>query len=97
MNHEHLPCPMKDRVVWVDEQAAELMLLLPEQQAAELERLAHSRGQTTGQLIRQLIRDFLTGQDRTAPVSNWQGAGYVAVRRGVRFDPHAPIPRRGDL
>ena len=60
MNHEPVPGPLEDRLVWQDEQVAELFLLLPGRQAAELERLAHFRGLTMGQLVRLLIRDYLT-------------------------------------
>ena len=38
---------------------AELCLLLPAREAATLERLARSRGQTLGQLIRLLIQHHL--------------------------------------
>jgi len=44
---------------------AELFVLLPGRQAAELDRLACSRGLTLGQLIRLLIRDYLLGQNRS--------------------------------
>ena len=60
MNHGPVPGPLEDRLVWQDEQVAELFMLLPGRQAAELERLAHFRGMTMGQLVRLLIRDYLT-------------------------------------
>jgi hypothetical protein len=97
MNHEYLPRAAEDRVVWVEEQVAELLLLLPGRQAAELERLANSRGLSMGQLIRQLIRDHLTDRGGPSLSSDGQEAGSVAVRRGIRFDSHAPIPSRRDL
>ncbi len=57
---EQPPGPTEDQGVWVEEQVAELLLLLPGRQAAELERRAHSRGLTVGQLICLLIRGYLT-------------------------------------
>jgi hypothetical protein len=60
MNSDHVLCCLGNQVVGPDEQVVELPLLLSGEQAAELERLAHSRGLTTGQLIRLLIRDVLT-------------------------------------
>jgi hypothetical protein len=53
----------------VDGEVAELSLLLPGWQAAQMEKLANSRGLTVGQLIRLLIRDYLA--DWTFP-SNLQ-------------------------
>jgi hypothetical protein len=41
---------------------AEVALLLPGGQAAALERAAHRRGLTVGQLIRRLIRGCLAGE-----------------------------------
>jgi hypothetical protein len=38
----------------------EVALLLPDWQMAALERAAHLRGLTTGQMTRRLIRDFLS-------------------------------------
>jgi hypothetical protein len=70
MNHDHVPCPMEDWEVWPEGQVTELLLLLPGRQAAELERLAHSRGLTLGQVIRLLIRDYLTDRGGPVPVSN---------------------------
>jgi hypothetical protein len=97
MNQVHLPRPMEDRVVWPDDQVAELLLLLPGRQAAELERLAHSRGLTLGQQLRLLIHDYLTARGGASPGSNGQEAAGLPVRRGVRCDPHALIRTRGDL
>ena len=42
----------------VDEQMVELSMLLPNSQAAPLEREANRRGVTPGQLVRSIIRDF---------------------------------------
>ncbi len=39
-------------------EVVELSLLLPRWQAAELESAAQDRGLTTGQMVRQLIREF---------------------------------------
>src|SRR5262249_6266733 len=45
----------------LDEEVTELSLLLPGWQVAALEAEARSQGLTTGQMIRQLIRDFFLG------------------------------------
>ncbi len=60
MNHDHVLGLMEGRVVWPDEQMAEVLLLLPGRQAAALECLAHTVGLTMGHLIRLLIHDYLT-------------------------------------
>jgi hypothetical protein len=41
----------------------EVELLLPREEAAALERAAHRRGLTVGQLLRGLIRDCLAAED----------------------------------
>jgi hypothetical protein len=48
-------------VYWPDEQMVEVGLLVPGWQVAELERRASCLGLTTGQLLRLLVRDYLTG------------------------------------
>lgn len=64
LNHrEHAGGPIESRACWRDEELTELSLLLPSWQIVEMERLAHSRGLTLGQLIRLFIRDYLA--DRT--------------------------------
>jgi hypothetical protein len=73
MNRDRVPGPMRDWVIWPDEQVAELLLLLPGRQAAELERLAHSSGLTMGQLTRLLIRDYLADRGGPAPISKPAG------------------------
>jgi hypothetical protein len=55
------------RACWPEEGVAELTLLLPARQAAELERLARSRGLTLGQLLRRLVRDHLARGAAPAP------------------------------
>jgi len=72
MNHDHVPCWLEDRVVWPDEQMAELLFLLPGRQAAELEQVSHTCCLTMGHLFRLLIRDYLTGRDGPDPVSKQQ-------------------------
>lgn len=42
-----------------EEEVVEVSFLLPGYYAAALESLAHSRGQTAGQVVRHLIRSFL--------------------------------------
>jgi hypothetical protein len=43
-------------------EVVELALLLPSWQATALEAAARSRGLTTAQMLRRLVRDFLPGQ-----------------------------------
>ena len=95
MNDEHRSCPAEDQVVWEDEQVTELRVLLPRQQAAELEKSAHSRGLTLGQLIRLLIRDYLADRSGAAPIRDPEGTGDVVVQPDVRFDLEELIRSRG--
>lgn len=44
-----------------DDEIAELAVLLPCQQAEDLEQAAQERGLTVAQMIRRLIQDFLRG------------------------------------
>jgi hypothetical protein len=46
---------------WQDDEVVEQSLLLPAWQAEALEIRALARGLTTGQLLRLLIQDYLTG------------------------------------
>jgi hypothetical protein len=62
--------PAEVRVFWLDEEMAELSLLLPGWQAAAMEWLANSRGLTLGQLTRLLIRDYLTSQETPEVTDN---------------------------
>jgi len=50
---EAIPFPSDHGVV-------EVPLLLPEWQVEALEALAHARGLTAGEMVRQLLSDFLT-------------------------------------
>jgi hypothetical protein len=70
MSPERPKRPPADRIRWLDEEIAELMLLLPGWQVMELEREASSRDLTLGQLIRGLITDHLTHQ-RNSDTANW--------------------------
>lgn len=56
---EQLLGPEADDVL-LAEDVAEVVLLLPARQAAALEREARRRGMTTGEMMRRLVRDFLT-------------------------------------
>ena len=84
MTRDHAEGPMKSRICWLDEQMAEVSLLLPGWQAVEMERLAHSRGLTLGQLIRLLIRDCLTDRAALGSVKERQVVG-PAIRRRDYF------------
>jgi uncharacterized protein (UPF0212 family) len=50
-------------LIHLDESMVELMLLLPVAQASALEAAAWHRGLTVGQVLRQLVRDFLDGSE----------------------------------
>jgi hypothetical protein len=81
MSRDEAGCRIGRRTSWLDEEIAEFSLLLPAEQAAQMERLAHSRNLTLGQLIRRLIRDDLTDRVATGPVSK-QPMGSLALLRG---------------
>jgi uncharacterized protein (DUF2267 family) len=85
-NKDPVPGPPADRVVWRDEQVAELSLLVPARQAAELERLAHARGLTVGRLIRLIVRDYLTGRAGPTPVSKQQRRRAMTQTSLASFD-----------
>jgi len=91
MIRDHAERPIESRTCWLDEEMAELSLLLPGWQAAQMERLAHSRGLTLGQLIRLLIRDNLTDRATSGPVSN-RPMGSLVIVRGDCFDSQADTP-----
>jgi hypothetical protein len=73
MDSEHVRYAREDQGSWPEEQVIEVSLLLPERQAAELERLASFRGLTLGELIRLLLNDSLGG---------WRVHGSRTVREG---------------
>jgi hypothetical protein len=52
----------RGEVIPLDNGVAELELLLPRCEVEELEAAAYSRGMTTGQMLRGLIREFLLKQ-----------------------------------
>jgi hypothetical protein len=47
----------------------EMPLLLPGWQVSVLETAAHDRGLTAAQMLRSLLRDFISGLDRPPPAS----------------------------
>ena len=73
MSRNHAQGLVKSRICWLDAEMAELSLLLPGWQAAEMERLAHARGQTLGHLLRLLIRDYLADPGRACPAQRTTG------------------------
>ena len=77
---------MEGRVVWPDEQVAELVLLLPAFQAEELERLAYAWGLNMGYLIRLLIRDHLTGRVEPDPAHKQQRRRAMSQTSLAPFD-----------
>jgi hypothetical protein len=66
MRSRHLP-GVADQSPRPDEDFAEVVLLLPAWQLAALETAAHSRRLTTGEILRRLIRRFLTRVNDTVP------------------------------
>jgi hypothetical protein len=81
MSRDRADGPMKSRTCWLDEEIIEVSLLLPGWQAAEMEGLAHSRGLTLGQLIRLLIRDYLTDRAERGAVSEGQVVSLAIPQR----------------
>jgi hypothetical protein len=63
MSLNHAERPWEARGEGPEGDVIEFTLLLPVRQAAELERLAHSRSLTLGQLLRQLVQDSLAAQN----------------------------------
>ncbi len=47
----------------LDQEVVELALLLPRWQADALEDAAHSRGMTTGQMLRRVIADLFSNSN----------------------------------
>jgi hypothetical protein len=91
MTRDHAGCPIESRTYWLNEEMAEFSLLLPARQAAQMERLAHSRNLTLGQLIRLLIRDYLTDGASTAQ-SNRQPVGKPCDTSACRSDAQNASP-----
>jgi hypothetical protein len=67
MNQDHAAPATGDRARRLDEEMAEVCLLLPAWQVAALERLARGRGLTLGRLLRSLIHDHLMEQADPEP------------------------------
>ncbi len=85
LSRDHAGCPIESRTCWLDAEVAERSLLLPAGQAAQMERLAHSRNLTLGQLIRRLIREYLANRAATDPVGK-RPMGSLAILQGDCFD-----------
>ena len=80
MSRDHAGGSTESRTCWRDEEMMELSMLLPSWQIVEMEGVAHSRGLTVGQLIRLLIRDYLTDRVSMArSTKNQQGS--LAIHR----------------
>lgn len=77
--------PVESRTCWLNAEMAELSLLPPIEEAARMERLAHSHGLTLGRLIRLLIRDYLRDRAATGPIRN-PPMGKLAIPWGGGFD-----------
>jgi hypothetical protein len=60
MSVDQLHGTARDRFATLD--AEVLLVLLPRDPAARLERLAAARGLTLGQLVRSVLRDYLASQ-----------------------------------
>jgi uncharacterized protein (DUF2267 family) len=61
-SRDHAGWLIDGRTWWLDREMVEHTLLLSGYQAADLERLAHSRQLTVGQLLRLIIREFLASE-----------------------------------
>ena len=59
-----------------EDEVVEVSLLLPGWQVAALESAAHDGGLTAAEMVRSLVHDFLTDQDRPA-----EGPLALAARR----------------
>src|SRR5262249_23722647 len=66
MSADAAPMGAVEGVSRVDAEMAELVLLLPDAQAAARELAARRRGLTAAQLARRLIREFLSGSAQGA-------------------------------
>lgn len=91
MSQDHASCLIETRTCWLDEEMAELSLLLSAGQAAKMEKLAHSQGLTLGRLIRLLICDYLTDRVQYGPVSK-QPVGKPCDTSAFRFDAQDASP-----
>ena len=79
--------PADTTVRQLDDETAELALLLPARQAAALEHLAQARGVSAGHLLRCLVNDYLA---RSRPASAAQAA--IATDRNFAPSPNERQP-----
>lgn len=63
MNQTLSSRPEIGQVSWLDQEIAEISLLIPAWEAAELVTMASFRNVTVGQMLRALIREYLLQQD----------------------------------
>lgn len=81
---------------------AELPLLLPAEQAVQLEQVARQQGLTIGQILRRAIQALLTADLITPPLPSTQSAWHrdpMIQESGVTKSRHArrPNPMTGEL
>jgi hypothetical protein len=91
MSRDHAECPIESQICGLEEEIAEVSFLLSAVQVVQMERLAHSRNLTLGQLIRLLIRDYLADRAASGPVSN-RPMGSLVIPRGDCFDAQDASP-----
>jgi hypothetical protein len=61
IEESHLPPGAVERCTpLLEEDVVELPILLPGWQVSKLETVAHQRGMTAAEMVRHLLRDFLT-------------------------------------
>jgi hypothetical protein len=61
IDDSYLPVGVGERCApLLEEDVVELPLLLPGWQVSKLETVAHQRGMTAAEMVRHLLRDFLT-------------------------------------
>jgi hypothetical protein len=95
MSRDRAECPIESQTSSLDAEIAEVSLLLSVGQAEQMERLAHSRNLTLGQLIRLLIRDYLADWVEPGPVSK-PPVGKPCDTSAFRFDAQNVSPWKGE-
>jgi hypothetical protein len=96
MNQEHPEPPADHWLSWLDEEMAEVLLLLPARQTAALERLAHARDLTVGQLIRLVLLDYLAHRRDFDRESEPERPGHRGRTGQGGFEGRAPFSGRVD-
>jgi hypothetical protein len=83
---EHSP-GSTESIFFPDADMAEVALLLPSREAADLERVAQRQGLTVGQLVRRLIRGYLACGDLLLEARVIDREAGKAVASNLQEDP----------